>query len=415
MRRALLLAALLLAGCWSKADTDPAEAPAADPVPAWAADAIAYRIAPERLRSDGLQGVIGRLDDLQRLGVNTLHLGPVLQDNHADPRLGPDPERDRAPGPGETGDPASWRWTAADSLLLDLLAQAHARGLRVVIDGAFAGSEQRALDAAARWTAPEGDPSAGVDGWQIGEADEAPAAFWAAWNARLRSLDPEVLTLAEGEADFLRERGFSASTNQRGFAEPVRGYLIEHAIPVSRFGAQLDERREEYPGEVQRALQNVIGSPEAGRLAEMTARREPVPARYLQRLVALFQMTYVGVPVIYDRDEAAGGEDLRAFYRDLVALRREHEALRRGGIEIVLADDDLDLFAFARALGDEVVVVLLNRSAGAQSLRIEKPHPGTYELALATNSEARRVQNDPTGLVLEVAAHSGFVLRRAAP
>jgi len=34
-------------------------------------------------------------------------------------------------------DPASWRWTAADRLFLRLLDEAHARGLRAIIDGVF--------------------------------------------------------------------------------------------------------------------------------------------------------------------------------------------------------------------------------------------------------------------------------------
>ena len=37
----------------------------------------------------------------------------------------------------ETADPATWKWTSADKLFLDLLREAHARGMRVVIDGVF--------------------------------------------------------------------------------------------------------------------------------------------------------------------------------------------------------------------------------------------------------------------------------------
>ena len=37
----------------------------------------------------------------------------------------------------ETEDPATWRWTAADKLLLDLIRRAHAVEIRVVLDGVF--------------------------------------------------------------------------------------------------------------------------------------------------------------------------------------------------------------------------------------------------------------------------------------
>jgi glycosidase len=37
----------------------------------------------------------------------------------------------------ESSDPATWQWTAADKLFLALIRQAHARGIRIVIDGVF--------------------------------------------------------------------------------------------------------------------------------------------------------------------------------------------------------------------------------------------------------------------------------------
>ena len=37
----------------------------------------------------------------------------------------------------ETSDPATWKWTAADKLFLELIEKAHERDIRVVIDGVF--------------------------------------------------------------------------------------------------------------------------------------------------------------------------------------------------------------------------------------------------------------------------------------
>lgn len=95
-----------------------------------------------------LQGVIDRLDYLRDLGINTLYFNPVFYArsmhkydgntfHHIDPYFGPDPEGDFALMAQETSDPATWQWTAADRLFLDLLRESHARGLRVVIDGVF--------------------------------------------------------------------------------------------------------------------------------------------------------------------------------------------------------------------------------------------------------------------------------------
>ena len=95
-----------------------------------------------------LQGVIERLDYLQNLGVNAIYFNPVFYArslhkydgnsfHHVDPYFGPDPAGDFQLMAEESSDPQTWHWTAADKLFLELLKQAHARGIRVIIDGVF--------------------------------------------------------------------------------------------------------------------------------------------------------------------------------------------------------------------------------------------------------------------------------------
>lgn len=95
-----------------------------------------------------LQGVIDKLDYLKDLGVTAIYFNPVFYGrslhkydssalHHIDPHFGPDPVGDFRLMAGETADPTSWKWTAADRMFLQLLKEAHGRGLRVVIDGAF--------------------------------------------------------------------------------------------------------------------------------------------------------------------------------------------------------------------------------------------------------------------------------------
>ncbi len=102
----------------------------------------------QRRYGGDLQGIIDKLDYLKELGVNALYLNPVFQGrsmhkydgstfHHIDPYFGPDPAGDLAMIAGETENPATWQWTSADRLFLRLLGEAHARGLRVIIDGVF--------------------------------------------------------------------------------------------------------------------------------------------------------------------------------------------------------------------------------------------------------------------------------------
>ena len=93
-----------------------------------------------------LQGVMDRLDYLQDLGVTALYLNPVNDApslhkydarhyHHIDRNFGPDPRGDEARMAAEDpGDPATWGWTAADSLFLALVREVHRRGMRIIVD-----------------------------------------------------------------------------------------------------------------------------------------------------------------------------------------------------------------------------------------------------------------------------------------
>jgi glycosidase len=102
----------------------------------------------QRRYGGDLQGVLDRLDYLVALGVNAIYFNPLFYArslhkydgnsfHHIDPHFGPDPEGDLAIMAAETADPASWQWTAADRLFLELIREAHARDIRVIIDGVF--------------------------------------------------------------------------------------------------------------------------------------------------------------------------------------------------------------------------------------------------------------------------------------
>ncbi len=95
-----------------------------------------------------LQGVLDKMDYLAHLGVNVIYFNPVFYArslhkydgnsfHHVDPHFGPNPQGDFALMQEETADPATWRWTAADRLFLEVLKEAGQRGIRVIIDGVF--------------------------------------------------------------------------------------------------------------------------------------------------------------------------------------------------------------------------------------------------------------------------------------
>jgi cyclomaltodextrinase / maltogenic alpha-amylase / neopullulanase len=96
-----------------------------------------------------LQGVMNKLDYLQKLGINAIYFNPLFTSpslhkydgstyHHIDHNLGPNPKRDKEIIAGENPtDPATWQWTTADKLFLKLIKECHRRGIKVVIDGVF--------------------------------------------------------------------------------------------------------------------------------------------------------------------------------------------------------------------------------------------------------------------------------------
>ena len=93
-----------------------------------------------------LQGVRQALPYLRKLGVTALYFNPVFEAEslhkydatdyrHVDQHFGF--AGDFADLHGETEDPATWQWTRTDKLFLDLVADAHRQGFRVIVDGVF--------------------------------------------------------------------------------------------------------------------------------------------------------------------------------------------------------------------------------------------------------------------------------------
>ena len=475
-------------------------------------DFYADGVFDRRLGGD-LQGVLDRVGYLDSLGVTAVYFNPVFwaaslhkydatSYHHIDPFFGPDPEGDIAMVADETSDPATWVFTSADRLFLDLVDALHQRGIRVVLDGvfnhtgtrfwAFADVAQRqqaspyadwyqvtawddpatpqsefdwngwwgykplavlsdnadgtslhpdvkahVFDATRRWMDPDGDgdPSDGVDGWRLDVAGEVPDAFWREWNALVREINPEALTIAEewGDAtDYLARAGFQSTMNYHALSIPLDAFAYDGRTDAETFAAEVVERFQAYPEATRPALMNVLAGHDTDRLASMivngplganydrqagprdtTAYQVRAPSaaeRELQRAVVALQFALPGAPLIYYGDEAGmwGGDDpddrkpmvwpdlayepethhplgldrqpdpvafdhdLFAFYRSAVAMRRADAVLRRGSVSVLATS--LRAVAFERQLDGERRVVAFN--AGDQDAFLELPGDG---------------------------------------
>jgi glycosidase len=93
-----------------------------------------------------LQGVMDKLDYLTDLGITAIYFNPLNDSpslhkydtrtyTHIDRNFGPDPRGDVAVMNSEVpSDPATWKWTSADRLFLELIKECHKRGIHVIMD-----------------------------------------------------------------------------------------------------------------------------------------------------------------------------------------------------------------------------------------------------------------------------------------
>jgi cyclomaltodextrinase len=301
-----------------------------------------------------------------------------------------------------------------------------------------------------RWMDPDGDgdPSDGIDGWRLDVPMELAMPFWAEWRDLVKGINPdayitgEVWDLAESWLDGER---FDAVMNYR-FADAAAAWIGHEAEKIT--ASELDRRlalvRLAYPAEATSALMDLLDSHDTDRFVSMMLNpdrvydqknreqdagviydpRKPDALHYARlRLAVLLQMTYVGAPMVYYGDEVgmwgsddpnnrkpmlwrdlhpyANGhedrvdEDLHAYYRRAIALRRAHAALRIGTFETVLADDVQDLLVFRRQLeGDELIVALTPARDGAM---FTLP-PGDWRVVFGPESHARDADGSRVGV-----------------
>lgn len=262
---------------------------------------------------------------------------------------------------------------------------------------------------------------------------------------------------------FWRDEPFTDNDHNSGSSA---GLL--NPLSPSQLDAKLHNLEERYPPEAFYAMMNLLGSHDTNRALFMLDHNTDLndPTLYqdpaydwsdaVTRLkgVVLLQMTLPGAPTIYYGDEVglvgpvahdgavwqddpynrqpfpwldesgtpfythlqsqAGQDVLGDYYRDLIAARNAHPALRTGSFDTLLVDDANGVYGYGRLLADysDGAVVVINRAlTEAQNVTVSV---AGYLPAGATFSDALNGGNytvDGNGnLTLDVPAMSGAVL-----
>ncbi len=224
----------------------------------------------------------------------------------------------------------------------------------------------------------------GIDGWRMDVADEVEMDFWREARKEIKKTNPDTWMVAENWHDashYLQGDQFDGAMNYRFFQQPAVKYFAKKEISSDEFVKQVQSP---YPHEARFAMFNHLGSHDTPRFVT-----EASGDWYRMRPAAIFQMTWVGVPVIYYGDEIGmdGGKDpecrkgfawdqlnhsspavqLRSLYKTLIDTRKGVDALRRGTADFIYTHNDNKMVAFRRhSSGDprDAVVVLNNDVKG---------------------------------------------------
>ena len=376
-----------------------------------------------------LSGILSKLDYLSDLGVTCLWLTPIFTspsyhgydpvDYYAiEPRLGTENDFCR------------------------LLSEAHGRGIRIVLDfvanhvsslhPAFSMAQRDPLSPTRDWFYFGQTPGQydcfydvpnqpivdtdhpgvrdcligaashwlrqGCDGFRLDHAHGVTHAFWSAFRAAARRAKPDAIMLGEITDTPTVARSFAGRMDgclDFGLLELLRGFFVLPRLTASRFELAL-QRHFAYYGE-SLALPSFLDNHDMNRFLWMAGG----DLRRL-RLAALCQFTLPGPPIIYygtevglSQRQAVGrleearlpmvwGEkqdpSLRAFYTQLIALRRQTSRTWSLPRRTLAIDDARSVYAYA--CGDYAVA--LNNGASPAAISIQP----AAELVLASDASA---------------------------
>jgi GH15 family glucan-1,4-alpha-glucosidase/glycosidase len=405
------------------------------PVRDWVRDGVIYEIYPRAFSQKGdFNSITARLDELKDLGVTILWLMPIHP-------IGQEKKK------GTIGSPYAVRdyygikpdYGTADDLKR-LVREAHARGLKVIIDIVANHTSWDSVlmkhpefykrDAKGNITYPYDwyDIAAlnygnqelrrymtdmlkfwlrefDLDGFRCDVAGEVPTDFWENARVELEKIKPDIVMLAEAHKADLLVKAFDLD-----YSWPLHSALTN----VLRGEAPATVLREEWEKEVKEWPKGALHM----RFSDNHDERRAI-ARFGEKAAlaaSAFVFALDGVPMIYNGMEvgdttesgapalfeklpifwsiAERRPEFRKFYKEIMALRRGSKALRRGTLEWVKNSDESRVVSFVRrAEGEEVSVAInLSNRPFTGTVRDANVSLAAWEFKITNSSAAARVK-----------------------
>ena len=323
---------------------------------------------------------------------------------------------------------------------------------------------QYIMDIGKKWVSPPYN----IDGWRLdvaadlGYSNEYNHMFWKEFRKQVKSVNPDVLILAEHYGDpgeWLQGDQWDSVMNYDAFMEPLTWIL-------TGMEKHSNERRTDLWGNAEifvnsmkhfmacmltpslQVAMNELSNHDhsrfltrtnhiAGRVEQLgyKAAEEGINEAVFCEAVAV-QMTWVGAPTVYYGDEVGvvgftdpdnrrtfpwGNENQRLlnFHKEMIRIHKEQEILRTGSIKMLTWANNV--LAYGRFQDDEQIVVILNNSKELKEITVpvwlaEVPQNTrmcrlmyTYEEGFTTEYDEYIVQDGE--VVVNMGRHSVLILK----
>lgn len=323
---------------------------------------------------------------------------------------------------------------------------------------------QYIMDIGKKWVSPPYN----IDGWRLdvaadlGYSNEYNHMFWKEFRKQVKSVNPDVLILAEHYGDpgeWLQGDQWDSVMNYDAFMEPLTWFLTGMEKHSNERRTDLWGNAEMFVNSMKHFMacmltpslqvaMNELSNHDhsrfltrtnhiAGRVEQLgyKAAEEGINEAVFCEAVAV-QMTWVGAPTVYYGDEVGvvgftdpdnrrtfpwGNENQRLlnFHKEMIRIHKEQEILRTGSIKMLTWANNV--LAYGRFQDDEQIVVILNNSKELKEITVpvwlaEVPQNTrmyrlmyTYEEGFTTEYDEYIVQDGE--VVVNMGRHSVLILK----
>lgn len=267
----------------------------------------------------------------------------------------------------------------------------------------------------------------GVDGYRLDVANEVSHTFWRRFRREMEAVRPDVAIIGEvwHEAhSFIGRDQFHAVMNYP-LLYAVWGFFGQDALQVQEFSETIGRLALLYPRDNVAAMMNFLDNHDIHRFFSICGHQ-----RFRLKLAAAFLLSYVGMPLLFYGDEVGldGGselearqamkwrlneedEELLAWFRKLIRVRRAHAALAAGDFRTAAFDSLSSTAAFWRETEEERVLCLFHNGEGFAAYFLPDGFACTDLLTGQTFAAGAEIPLEPYGtrLLAAEAAKGGGV------